>query len=153
MELLATAEAGPLDERQGARVDWLRGQVAFASGPGSDAPLLLLKAARRLEPLDLDLARETYLDGWRAAVFAGHLAVGVDLEEVSPRRPALPPPERPPQAADLLLDGLALLVTDGPCRRPGAAARHQHLRRPGRPVAETAPVGLDGAGGEPPLVG
>ena len=55
------AEAGPLDELQGARVDLLRGQVAFASGLGSDAPPLLLKAAARLEPLDLDLARETYL--------------------------------------------------------------------------------------------
>src|SRR5208282_1019968 len=52
LELLATAEAGPLDELQGARADWLRGQIAFASGSGSDGPPLLLKAARRLEPLD-----------------------------------------------------------------------------------------------------
>ena len=62
LELLVMAEAGPLDELQSARVDLLRGQIAFASGLGSDAPPLLLKAARRLEPLDLDLARETYLD-------------------------------------------------------------------------------------------
>ena len=114
LELLAMAEAGPLDEVQGARADWLRGQIAFASGPGSDAPPLLLKAARRLEPLDPGLARETYLDAWQAALFAGHLAVGGDLEEVSRAARALPPPESPPRAADLLLDGLALLVTDGP---------------------------------------
>ena len=114
LELLATAEAGPLDELQGARADWLRGQIAFASGPGSDAPPLLLKAARRLEPLDPGLARETYLDAWQAALFAGHLAGGGDLEEVSRAARALPPPERPPRAGDLLLDGLALLVTDGP---------------------------------------
>jgi hypothetical protein len=38
LELVAMAEAGPLDELQGARADWLRGQIAFASGPGSDAP-------------------------------------------------------------------------------------------------------------------
>jgi DNA-binding CsgD family transcriptional regulator len=114
LELLATAEAGPLDELQGTRADWLRGQIAFASGPGSDAPPLLLKAARRLEPLDPGLARETYLHAWQAALFAGHLAVGSDLEEVSRAARALPPPERPPRAADLLLDGLALLVTDGP---------------------------------------
>jgi DNA-binding CsgD family transcriptional regulator len=114
LELLATAEAGPLDELQGARADWLRGQIAFASGPGSDAPLLLLKAAKRLEPLDPGLARETYLDAWQAALFAGHLAGGGDLEEVSRTAWALPPPERPPRAADLLLDGLTLLVTDGP---------------------------------------
>ena len=87
LELLATAEAGPLDDVQGARADLLRGQIAFASGPGSDAPLLLLKAARRLEPLDPDLARETYLDAWLAALFAGHLAVGGDLAGGLPRGP------------------------------------------------------------------
>ncbi len=52
LELLATAEAGPLDELQSARVDLLRGEIAFASGLGSDAPPLLLKAAKRLEPLE-----------------------------------------------------------------------------------------------------
>jgi DNA-binding CsgD family transcriptional regulator len=114
LELVAMAEAGPLDELQGARADWLRGQVAFASGPGGDAPLLLLKAARRLESLDPGLARETYLDAWQAALFAGHLAGGGDLEEVSRAALSLPPPEPPPRVADLLLDGLALLVTDGP---------------------------------------
>jgi DNA-binding CsgD family transcriptional regulator len=114
LELLATAEAGPVDDVQGARSDLLRGQIAFASGPGSDAPLLLLKAARRLEPLDPDLARETYLDAWLAALYAGHLAVGGNLEEVSRAARATPAPPRPPRPADLLLDGLALLVTAGP---------------------------------------
>jgi DNA-binding CsgD family transcriptional regulator/tetratricopeptide (TPR) repeat protein len=114
LELLATAEAGPVDDVQGARADLLRGQIAFASGPGSDAPLLLLKAARRLEPHDLDLARETYLDAWLAALYAGHLAVGGDLEEISRAARAMPASPRPPQPAALLLDGLALLVIDGP---------------------------------------
>ncbi len=50
--LLATAEAGSLDEFQGARVDLLRGEIAFASSVGSDAPPLLLAAAKRLERLD-----------------------------------------------------------------------------------------------------
>jgi hypothetical protein len=68
LDLLAVAEAGPLDELQGARADLLRGQIAYASGPGSDAPPLLLKAARRLEPLDLDLARETYLDAKKSSI-------------------------------------------------------------------------------------
>jgi DNA-binding CsgD family transcriptional regulator len=114
LELLAMAEAGPLDELQGVRADWLRGQIAFASGPGNDAPTLLLKAAKRLEPLDPGLARETYLHAWQAALFAGHLADAGDLEEVSRTARALPPPQRPPWVADLLLDGLAVLVTDGP---------------------------------------
>jgi DNA-binding CsgD family transcriptional regulator len=113
-DLLATAEAGPLDEFQRARVDLLCGRIAFASGLGSDAPPLLLKAARRLEPLNLDLARETYVDAWQAAFFAGHLANVGDLLEVSRAARALPPPANPPRLVDLVLDGFARLVTDGP---------------------------------------
>jgi DNA-binding CsgD family transcriptional regulator len=112
-DLLATAEAGPLDELQSARADLLRGQIAFASGPGADAPALLLKAAKRLEPLNLDLARQTYLNAWVAAPLAGRLAEAGDLLEISRAARALPPPHSP-HPADLLLDGLALLITDGP---------------------------------------
>jgi DNA-binding CsgD family transcriptional regulator len=114
LDLVAAAETGPLDELQSARADLLRGQTAFASGAGSDAPPLLLKAAKRLEPLSLGLARQTYADAWQAAMFAGHLASDGDLMEVSRAARALPPPAHPPRPVDLLLDGLALLVTDGP---------------------------------------
>jgi DNA-binding CsgD family transcriptional regulator len=117
LELLATAEdgvSGPLGEFASARVDLLRGQVAFASGLGSDAPPLLLKAARRLEPLDPDLARETYLSAWMAAMFAGRLAGAGDLIEVSRAARALPASPDPPRPVDLVLDGLTLMVTDGP---------------------------------------
>ena len=77
LDLLAEAEAhgsGPLDELASARVELLRGQIVFASGLGSDAPALLLKAAKRLESLDVGLAREAYLSAWMAALFAGRLA-------------------------------------------------------------------------------
>jgi hypothetical protein len=60
-------------------VDLLHGQLAFATRRGNDAPPLLLKAARKLEPLDLRLARETYLDALAAATFASRLAVGGGL--------------------------------------------------------------------------
>jgi DNA-binding CsgD family transcriptional regulator len=107
--LVATAQAGPLDEFQCARVDLLRGRVAFDSGNDSDAPVLLLEAARRLEPFDLELARETYLTAWGAAVFAG----GGVLLEICRAARALPPPRGAPSPVDLLLDGLALLTTEG----------------------------------------
>jgi DNA-binding CsgD family transcriptional regulator len=137
LELLATAEAGLLDERQSARVDWLRGQVAFASGQASDAAPLLLKAARRFEPLDDDLAREIYLDAWQAAQIAGHMAGGGDSEEVSRAARALPPPKHPPRPADLLLDGLALLVTDGPAAAaPVLRQATRAFAGPDVPVAE-----------------
>ena len=113
-DLLAMAEAGPLGEFQAARVDLLRGRIAFASSLGGDAPSLLLKAARQLEPLNLNLARETYVDAWQAAFFAGHLAGAGDLLEVSRAARALPPPADPPRLVDLVLDGFALLVTTGP---------------------------------------
>ncbi len=125
--LLVAAEASPLDEVEGARVEMLRGQIAFARGAGSDAPPLLLNAARRLEPLDLDLARETYLDAWAAAMFAADLADTADLREVSRAARAAPAPAHPPRSIDLLLDGLSLVVTDGvavaaPVLRQAAAA-------------------------------
>jgi DNA-binding CsgD family transcriptional regulator len=111
--LLAMAQAGSLDELASARVDLLRGQIAFASGLGSDAPPLLLKAAKRLESLDPDLARETYLRAWMAALFAGRFASAGDLTEVSRAARRLCAVHSP-QPAALVLDALTLLVTDGP---------------------------------------
>jgi hypothetical protein len=113
LDLLAAAEAGPLDEFARARVDLLRGQIAFASSLGSDAPPLLLKAAKRLEPFDLELARETYLTAWRAAGMAGHLAGAGVLVEICRAAQALPRAPGAPRPLDVLLDGLALLITDG----------------------------------------
>jgi DNA-binding CsgD family transcriptional regulator len=108
--LLATAEAGPLDESQSARVVLLRGRAAFAAGRGRDAPGLLFAAARRLEPFDMELARESYLTASGAALTA---EASVLLEICRAVR-ALPAPAGPPRPLDLLLDGLALLITDGP---------------------------------------
>src|SRR5215218_10195329 len=71
LKVLAVAEVGALDQLQGARVDLLRGEIALASGSAAEAAPLLLKAARRLEPLDLPRARETYLSACGAAMFAG----------------------------------------------------------------------------------
>ena len=113
-------------------MDLLRGQIAFASSLGGDAPSLLLKAARRLEPLDLDLARETYLTAWSAASLAGHLEGGGDLLEVSRAARALPPPADPPRLVDLVLDGLARLVTDGPAAAAPTLRQAVPERRGGR---------------------
>ena len=154
LELLATAEAGPLDEFASARVDLLRGQIAFASGLGSDAPPLLLKAAKRLEPLDLDLARETYLNAWMAASFAGRLAGAGDLLEVSRAAQALPPPTQPsaPARPAAGRPGAAGHRRAGR-RGAGAAAGGERLRQRRHPRGRTAPVGLDGPGGRHRAVG
>ena len=109
--LLAMAQAGPLDELQRARGDLLRAQIAFASSHGRDAPPLMLSAAKQLEALDVGLARETYLEAFTAALFVGRLSPAVgDVARAARMAPAPPAPARAP---DLLLDGLALLVTEG----------------------------------------
>jgi DNA-binding CsgD family transcriptional regulator len=110
--LVAAAQAGPLDELQRARTEQLLAQIAFASVRGRESPPLLLRAARRLEPLDAGLARETLLEAFTAALFVGHLGSGESMLAIAQAARAVPAPERsrPP---DLLLDGLARLGTDG----------------------------------------
>ncbi len=111
--LAATAGAGPLDEFQRALADLLRAQVTFAAGLWSDAPPLLLKAARRLESFDLDLARETYLTAWGAAGLAEDVVARDVLVEICRAVRALPRPPAPRRPRDLMLDGFALLITEG----------------------------------------
>src|SRR4029077_14905748 len=109
--LLAMAQAGPLDELQRARGDLLRAQIAFASSHGRGAPQLMLSAARQLETLDVGLARRTYLEAFTAALFVGRLSPAV--QDVARAARVAPAPLAPAHAPDLLLDGLALLVTEG----------------------------------------
>ena len=125
--LLATAAAGPPDEFRRALAGRLRGQIAFASSRGSDAPRLLLNSARQFEQLDVRLARETYLDALAAATFAGSMALGGGMREVAEAvRAAPPPPPGPPRAPDLLLDGMAGLIREG--YPAGAPALRQAVR-------------------------
>src|SRR6202012_783784 len=111
--LLVTAETGGVDDLQRARAHFLRAQIAFAVQRGGDAPRLLLEAARELEVVDPDRARTTYLEALQAAWFAGRLARGTDVVEVSRAALAGPAPRRPPRPTDLLLDGMATVPIDG----------------------------------------
>jgi DNA-binding CsgD family transcriptional regulator len=113
IRLVALAEAGHLDELERAQAHLLRGQIAFASHRGSDAPALLLGAARRLEPLDAGLARQTYLEALSTAMWIGVFMTGGSVGETAEAARAAPPASQPPRASDLLLDGLALLITEG----------------------------------------
>jgi DNA-binding CsgD family transcriptional regulator len=110
--LLAAADAGPLDDLQRARLNLLRAEASYSESRGSEAPDLLLQAAKTLEPLDLELARETYLDAWSSALFAGELASPTGLHEVSREARAVPLPASGSRPADLLLDGFAMAFTD-----------------------------------------
>ncbi|UXY20380.1 AAA family ATPase [Streptomyces cynarae] len=113
LKLLSIVEAGPSDERRRTEVDLLRAQIAFTTDRGSEAPLLLLKAARRLEKHDVLLARDTYLEAINAAMFAGPLAYGGGQLEAAEAARSAPPGMNPPRPADLLLDGTATRLIEG----------------------------------------
>jgi DNA-binding CsgD family transcriptional regulator len=111
--LLVAVEAGPVDELRTAEVERVRGQIALDQRRASDAAKLLLSAARRLDPLDVGLARETHLEAlWEAAMWAGDLDSPRVREAAEAARAAPPAPE-PPRAVDVLLDAFALRVTEG----------------------------------------
>ena len=113
LRLADMAERGPLDDFRRAQLELLRAQISFASDRGSDAPSLLLKAAKRLERLDVGRARETYLDALTAAISAGRRATDASAGVVARAAMDSRPRAEPRRAPELLLDGLALLVTDG----------------------------------------
>jgi len=110
--LLANADVGPLDSLERAQVDVLRAQIV-AVNRGRDAPALLLAAAKRLEVLNIELARQIHLDALTAALFAGRLGGTSDARHVAVSARAAPPSPGPSRGADLLLDGLAALIIDG----------------------------------------
>jgi DNA-binding CsgD family transcriptional regulator len=110
--LLVAVEAGPLDAFQRARVDLLRGQIALEQRRSGDAGRLLLSAAKHLEPLDANLARETHVEALGAAMAADADIPGGLVEAAEAARAAPPGPD-PPRAVDVLLDGLVLRVTAG----------------------------------------
>jgi DNA-binding CsgD family transcriptional regulator len=129
--MMAAAEVGPLDELQRARLDLVRAEAAYSESRGNAAPALLLRAAKSLEPLDPQLARETYLDAWSSALFVGGLATSASLHEVSREAQAAGPAPDDARPSDALLDGFSLAFTQG---RSAAA-----------PVLEKAAAGYTGA--------
>lgn len=112
-ELLAIAAMCPLDELQRARLERLQAQTTSAQSRGSDGPSLLLAAARRLEPLDPDLARETYLEALWAALRTGRFGSRRKLVDAAREARAAPALRQPPRTIDLLLDGLVTRLTEG----------------------------------------
>ena len=111
-DLVETAVRGALGPLDTAVAQRLRGQIAFERNRPGDAAPLLLAAARQLEPLDLAMARETHLEALLAAATAGRLGRSGLVVAAEAAR-AAPPAPAPPGPTDLLLDGLAVLFTDG----------------------------------------
>ncbi|GGJ38720.1 transcriptional regulator [Streptomyces brasiliensis] len=111
LELLAVAELSALDDLERAQSSLLRGQITFGARSAGAAVPLLLKAARQLEPLDAEAARETYRDAFYAALTAGRLPSGPGIEEIARAVRTAPRSPRPGRTG-LLLDGLAAATAD-----------------------------------------
>ncbi len=113
LRLLPAVEGEPASDLRDASAEHLRGQIAFDQRRGADAARLLLSAARRFEPLDPQLARDTYLEALAAAMWEGGPDGDANMAAAAEAaRNALPSGEAP-RAVDLILDALALRLTDG----------------------------------------
>ena len=110
--LLSIARSEPLDELQRARVERLGAQIVFARTRGRDAPAPLLEAAMRLDRQDAVMARETYLEAFASAMFAGRLGTGPDGRQIAEAaRWSSKVPH--PGPADALLEALVTRFTEG----------------------------------------
>ncbi|TDW84369.1 regulatory LuxR family protein [Kribbella pratensis] len=112
LRILTEAEFEVMTEQQRARAEVVRAQIGFASNRGSEALPLLLAAARRLEPLDLELALDTYVGALEASLFAGRLSGEPGALEVA-RAARSAPVLAHPRRSDLLLKSMAVLHEDG----------------------------------------
>jgi DNA-binding CsgD family transcriptional regulator len=111
LALLAAVEAGPEDALRAAEAQHLRGQIAYDQRRAVDAARLLLDAARHLEPLDCELARETYLDALAAAILSS--TTDDAARDVAVAARAAPRPRGQARATDLILDALATRFVEG----------------------------------------
>ena len=125
--LLERIEAGTLDELGEVRIDLLRAQIASEQRRSDDAGRLFLRAASRLERLDPELARETYLEALGGAM-ASDVQVVDGPSAVAAAARAGPPATVPPRTVDVLLDAFAIRLTDGfAAAAPTLAQALEHL--------------------------
>jgi DNA-binding CsgD family transcriptional regulator len=111
--MVAAVDAGQLSDLDGARLERLSARTVLAARGGGEAPVLLLRAARRLEPLSAALARDTYLDAFAAAMIIGPDTLGGSWPELGRAALAVSHSRSPADSGDALLSGLARQVTEG----------------------------------------
>jgi DNA-binding CsgD family transcriptional regulator len=125
--LLERVEPDALDALDRVRVDLLRAKVALEQWRSYDAGRLFMSAAQRLESLDPELARETYLEALSGAM-ANDLDVDGGALAVAAAARAAPPATGRPRMVDLLLDAFAIRLTDGyAAAAPTLARALEHL--------------------------
>jgi DNA-binding CsgD family transcriptional regulator len=113
LSLLAAVKTEPPSELRDAMAEQLRGSIAFDQRRGTEAVELLVSAAQRLERFDVKLARDAHLEAFVAAVRASNPDRGELIRTAAQAARAAPTGHESPRTADLLLDALAMLVTEG----------------------------------------
>ena len=104
---------GPIEDGQRAKSELLGAQLVLVATRGNDAAGPLLAAARRLETMNVDLARETYMDAFTASLFGARLNELVDVRDVAAAARAAPHARaNDPERVDLLLDAFTALTGD-----------------------------------------
>ena len=152
--LLDALRHRPLPDPDDVQVELLQGQLSFAAGPERDSAELLLSAARRLERLDMDAARDTYMTAWSAAVFVGDGAGSGVLEEICRRGLALPHAADSRRPVDMLLEKPVAVDPGWPRGSSGQAGRGCPPVHDGpNLVGRCAPPGLRGRRGQQRAVG
>ncbi|MGI5230644.1 ATP-binding protein [Actinoallomurus sp. CA-142502] len=71
--LLATAKAGPNDERQQVLIELLAARMSIGAGPGTKDPTAALDGAQRLKAYDRERAHGVFTAGFVTAMRAGRL--------------------------------------------------------------------------------
>ncbi|MFG3660870.1 AAA family ATPase [Streptomyces sp. NPDC047706] len=112
-ELATRAELCPLSPMDRARQTRLRARILIARSRRDEAAPLFLDAAAHFAAAESPLARETYLEAISATIFAStvHGPTGARAAAIAARASGAPPSDS--KAADLLLDGVSTLLTDG----------------------------------------
>ena len=113
LRLLPAVEAEPASDLRRASAEHLRGQIAFDQRRGGDAARLLLSAARRFEPFDARLARDTYLEALEAAILEGGSGGDANAAAAAEAARDASPSGETHRPADVILDALAVRLTDG----------------------------------------
>ena len=144
-----------MDQLQRARLERLRAQIAFARTGSADipgltigpeAPALLLDAARRLETLDVELARETYLEAVTAAMWIGSESRGCGIRAVAEAARQAPPGPQPPRPVPSCFWTVWRRGSPNPTRRPCRGSGKRCTRWPGQ---RDAPMTARAGSGSP----
>jgi DNA-binding CsgD family transcriptional regulator len=114
--LLGVAKSGSLSPLDRSRALLLGAELNYATERSREAAALLFEAAKWLERLDPDRARDTYLEAFSASLFEGLPGDSDAVYQIASallRARSPGPPDRADSGSDRLLYGMATLVDRG----------------------------------------